>query len=608
MTHLNFDTAKIDKFPTQPGVYLMKNRGGAVLYVGKAKDLKARVKQYFVPGRDGRLMVPLLISQVADIETIIVRSEKEALLLENTLIKQHKPRYNVLLKDDKTYIAIKVTSKQMWPTLQVVRLKGKAPDDALYFGPYTSGLAARNVVDLLQRIFPLRQCSDQEFAKRTRPCILYGLKRCVAPCVGLCTHEEYKNHVDRTIAFLKGQNKEVIRQLEAEMRKSAEALEFEQALMYQKTIQQIEQTVQQQHVDMPQGGDADLIGLYREADEVAFCLMFVRGGKLTGSRVFNFSNMAQDNDEIVESFLLQHYDKDSVPAKEILLAEPLEIADVVEEVLSGVHGFKVSVYSPQRGVKRSLAELAAMNAKSAFHREKDEALLREKLLMSMKEAFRLTNYPKKIECFDNSHLGGSEQVSVMVAYMEGAKDSKNFRTYKSKAVVGGDDYGAMREVLMRRYKRGKEENNLPDLLIVDGGKGHLNVALKVLEELNIITVDVIGVAKEEGRHDKGMTQEQVFLPNIKDPISLKKNSPVLFFLQEVRDEAHRFAITFQKKQRSKKLVRSKLDAIPGIGPVKKRALLLRFGSVKAIKEATLEELCKVPGITQALAEQLLANG
>lgn len=602
-----FNTAKIDKFPSQPGVYIMKNRGGAVIYVGKANDLKQRVKQYFAPGRDGRLMVPFLVCQVADIDTIVVRSEKEALLLENTLIKEHKPKYNALLKDDKTFIAIHVTNKQTWPKLEVVRIKGRAPDDGLYFGPYTSAFAARNTVDLLQRLFPLRQCSDQEFVRRNRPCILYGLKRCVAPCVNLCTPEEYKHHVDRTIAFLKGQDKEVVRQLEAEMLKCSEALEFEQAAMYQRTIQQIEKTIQQQHVDLPQGGDADLIGLYREADEVSLCLMFVRAGKLMGSRVFPFSNTVQDNDEIVESFLLQHYDKESVPAKEILLAEPLKIAGVIEEVLTGIHGFKVDIYAPQRGQKKALAELAAINAKNAFHQEKDALALKEKTLLAMQEAFRLPHYPKKIECFDNSHLGGTEQVSVMVCFTDGMKDTKGYRTYKSRLAVGGDDYASMREVLLRRYTKAKEENTLPDLVIIDGGKGHLNLALKVFEELNVITVDVIGVAKEEGRHDKGITQEQVFLPNVKDPILLKKNSPILFFLQEVRDEAHRFAITFQKKQRSKKLVRSSLDAIEGVGPVKKKALLVHFGSVKAIKEASEDDLCKVAGINGALARQILQS-
>lgn len=605
-THLHFDTALLDRFPTSPGVYIMKNRGDAIIYVGKAIDLRQRVKQYFVPGRDGRFMVPFLVSQVFKIETIVVRSEKEALLLENTLIKQHKPKYNALLKDDKTYIAIRINHKHPWPDLQIVRIKGKPTDDALYFGPYTSAYAARNTVELLQRLFPLRQCSDAELIRRTRPCILYGLKRCIAPCVGKCTAEEYRRHVDRTIAFLKGQDKEILRELEKEMLKSAEALEFEQAATYKNMLLQIEATMQQQHVDIPQGGDADLVGLYREADEVIICQMFVRGGKLIGSKKYPFSNTVQEDSEIIESFLLQHYDSEIVPAKEILLAEPLKEAPIVAEILTGIHGFKVDVYQPQRGAKKSLAELAKINAQNAFKQEKDAVALKEKTLLAMQEALRLQHYPKRIECFDNSHLGGSEQVSVLVAFTNGFKDSSRYRTYKSKEAVGGDDYAAMREVLMRRYKKAKDEDDLPDLVVIDGGKGHLNVALKVFEELNIISVEVIGVAKDEARHDKGITQEQVFLPNVKDPILLKKNSPILFLLQEIRDEAHRFAITFQKKQRSKKLVKSSLDGIEGIGPVKKKALLIHFGSVKAIKEASVEALCEVPGISEVIAKQIYA--
>lgn len=597
-----FDSTLIDRFPSGPGVYIMKNRGGAVLYVGKAKDLKQRVKQYFIPGRDGRFIVPFLMKQVAKIETISVHSEKEALLLENTLIKQYQPKYNALLKDDKTYIAIKITHKELWPYLEIVRIKGKVKDDALYFGPYTSAFSARNTVDILQKLFPLRQCSNAEFARRLRPCILYDLKKCIAPCVGKCTHEDYQKNVDRIIAFLKGQDQQIVRELEMEMLRSADALDFEQAVAYQKMIAQIETTVQKQHVDIPQGGDADMLGIYREADEVSLCQMFVRGGKLTGSRVFSFSNMVQDNAEMLETFLLQHYDAEKPPPKEIFVAESFEDAAVVGEILSGIHGFKITVHCPQRGQNKALASLAQINAMNAFKQEKDEAALREKKLLQLQESLRLKRYPQRIECFDNSHLSGEGMVSVLVAYTKGFKDTSRYRTYKCSKAVWGDDYAALREVLLRRYQKAKEENNLPDLLIVDGGKGHLNQAMKIFEELNIVSVDIIGLAKEEARHDKGITQEQIFLPNLKDSILLKKNSPVLYLLQEIRDEAHRFALKFQKKQRSKKIIASVLDDIPGIGPMRKKALLIHFGSVKAIKEATLEQLCQVPGINKTNAE------
>lgn len=602
----SFDIAKIDKFPTGPGVYVMRNRGGSVLYVGKAKNLRQRIRQYFFEGRDGRHIIPFLTGQIQNIETISVSSEKEALLLENTLIKQNQPKYNALLKDDKTYIAIRIAHKTAWPSIEIVRIKTKIKDDALYFGPYTSALSARNTVNFLQKLFPLRQCSDAEFAKRTRPCILYDLKKCLAPCVQKCTEEDYKKNVSRIIAFLKGQDKQIIKELEAEMYKCADLLQFEQAASYQKMIHQIETTIQKQHVDIPQGRDADFMGIYREADEVALCQMLVRGGKLIGSRIFNFSNVVQDNSEVLESFFLQHYEPEITPPKEIYVAEQFEDANVVSDILSNLHGFKITVQFPQRGPNKALTDLAKMNAMNAFKQEKDEAALKEKKLLLFQETLRLKQYPERIECIDNSHLSGGGMVSVMVAFTKGFKDKSRYRTYKSSQGVLGDDYAALREVLMRRYHRAKQEADLPDLVIIDGGKGHLNQALKIFEELNIITVDLIGLAKEESRHDKGITQEQIFLPNVKDPILLKRNSPILFMLQEIRDEAHRFAINFQKKQRSKKIVASALDEIPGIGPIKKKALLVHFGSVKAIKDATLEQLCDVPGINKFNAEKLVA--
>lgn len=596
---MSFDISSLDKFPTLPGVYLMKNQNGLVIYVGKAIDLRARVKQYFIPGRDGRFMVPYLIKHVTAIDTIVVPSEKEALLLENNLIKQHRPKYNALLKDDKTYIAIRLNNKHPWPSLHLVRYKGKPPADGIYFGPYTSAAAARQTYELLNKLFPLRQCSDAELLRRTRPCILYGLKRCIAPCVNKCTPEEYKIHVDRTVAFLRGYDKEVVKDLQKEMLQHASALEFEEAARLQRTIQQIETTVQQQNVDMPRGGDADAYGIYREADEVVICQLFIRHGKLTGSRCFSFSNNAQMNDELLESFLLQHYDEQNPPPSEVIVADTLPGSADIAQLLTGLQGKKVDVYTPQRGPKHAIVDMAVMNAKSYFEKQRDATLQRERILLELQEKLKLKRYPQKIECFDNSHIAGSEHVSALVCYNGGFKDSKQYRTYKCKEVTPGDDYDAMREVLMRRYARAKEENNLPDLVVVDGGKGHLNIALKVFEELNIITLDVIAVAKEEARHDKGSTQDEVFLPNVKDPVIFHRNSPVLFLLQEIRDEAHRFVINFHRKRRSKKLVKSSLEEIPGIGPVKKKALLIHFGSVKAIKAASEEEWRQVPGISDA---------
>lgn len=595
---MSYDISKLDIFPTQPGVYLMKNQNGTVLYVGKAKNLKQRVKQYFFPGRDSRAIIPLLVANVAEVDTIIVSSEKEALLLESNLIKKYQPKYNALLKDDKSYVALKVNNKHMWPTVRLVRYKGRPEADGLYFGPYTSAYSAKNMLDMLTRLFPLRQCSDQEFVRRTRPCILYDMKRCVAPCVGKCTKQEYDGYVDRTIRFLRGQDKEILQELYKEMEQLSDALEFEKASIMLKTIRQIEGTLEGQNVDKPLGVDSDALAIFRQGEEVTLTQLFIRSGKLTGSRHYNFANIAEDDDELITTFLLQHYSKADQLPHEILIPVEISSAADIAEIISTGKRRKVIIAAPQRGDKRALVDMAFANAEATFKKEKDVEAIREQTLFDMQDKFRLVRYPERMECFDNSHLAGEEPVSSMVAFTDGVPDRKRYRKYKLRTIVSPDDYSAMYEVLYRRYKRAKEENDLPDLLIVDGGKGHLTIALKVLAELNIINMDVIAVAKEEGRHDKGSTLEQVFLPNVKDPIMLKRNSPILFMLQQIRDEAHRVAITFQKLRRGKKLINSSVSTIPGIGPTKTKLLLRHFGSLRKLKTATREDLEAVKGISK----------
>lgn len=602
---MTFDPKTLQNYPTLPGVYLMKTQAGAVLYVGKAKNLRQRLRQYFVPGGDGRYMIPYLIAHVDLVETIVVSSEKEALLLENNLIKNYKPKYNALLKDDKTFIALKINNRHPWPMVQLIRYKGLPKQDALYFGPYTSAYSARQTLDLLQKMFPMRQCDDQELMRRTRPCILYDMKRCIAPCVQKCTKEEYDALVNRTVKFLKGQDKEVLQELYADMKTASDALDFERAGMLFRTIRQIERTVETQKVDRPFGLDSDVLAIYRQGDEIVLTQMIFRHGKLEGTKHRSFSKIAEDDAELLQSFLLQHYQgKEQLP-HEILLPITIEGADAIEEILSTDQKRKVTVLTPQKGDKRALVQMAYVNAENAFKQSKDERAIKEKTLLEMQDKFHLTRYPRRIECIDNSNLGGDEPVSAMIAFTEGCKDSSRYRRYKLKTIDPSDDYGAMSEVLHRRYKRAKEENDLPDLLIVDGGKGHLNIALKVLKELDIVSIDVISVAKEEGRHDRGVTAERVFLPNVKDPIILPVHSSLLFLLQQIRDEAHRFAITFQKKRRSKKTLSSALSSVPGIGPAKQKALLKHFGSLKRVLEATPEELAKVKGISQANLKAIL---
>ncbi len=598
---MSYDSQKIDHFPTLPGVYLMKDSQGEILYIGKAKNLRQRIKQYFIPGRDGRLMVPYLVSKIEDIHTIVVSSEKEALLLENNLIKQHKPKYNALLKDDRSYIALKISLEDEWPTVRLIRYRGIPESKGLYFGPYTSAKAARQTLDLLHRLFPLRQCSDQELARRVRPCLLFQMKRCAGPCGNQCTREEYRQHLDRTIKFLKGQDKEVLKDLYEEMSRLSEAMEFEKANQILKTIRQIEQTIEEQHVDRPLGLNTDALGIYRHGEEVCLSQLLFRGGRLVGSRHFNFSNIVEEDEELLSTFLLQHYDGKEESPPEILLPVPLSNKEAIEEILISRQKHKITLHVPQKGEKKTLLEMASTNAEATFKAEKNEEDLREKTLLEMQECLSLVNYPRHIECVDHSTMVGSESVASMVVFMDGLKEAKRYRTYRLHIGEKPDDYAAMREVLLRRYRHAKEENNLPDLLIVDGGKGQLNIALKVFEELNIIGVDVIGLAKEQGRHDKGMTMERIFLSHVKEPIILKKTSPVLFLLQRIRDEAHRVAIFFHRKRQSKKTLQNVLEDIPGIGKVKRKALLTHFGSLKKVKLASEGELCQVKGITAANA-------
>lgn len=601
-----FDPKQLDLFPAEPGVYLMKNTQGTVLYVGKAKQLKTRLKQYYGKGGDGRPMIPFLLPQIAHIDTIVVLSEKEALLLENTLIKRHKPKFNAILKDDKTFISLMINNKHKWPMIRLMRYKGKPRKDGLYFGPYTSAYAARQTFELLTRIFPLRQCSDDELKRRTRPCLLYSIKLCIAPCVGLCTKEEYDTFVDGAIKFLKGQDKEILKRLKSDMLQASDNLEFEKAAAILKTIQQIEHVTQaDQVVAKIAGKDCDALGLYRQGEEVILIQLFFREGKLIGSEHYSFSKVVEDDQELLQSFILQHYKEHKNPPSELLLPFALPESSLITEILCESLPHKIHLLVPQKGDKHTLVEIAEKNAKTTFQQEKDHMEIREKMLLDMQETLKLNRYPERIECFDTSNISGTDLVASMVAFTDGQKDTKRTRLFKIKNIHKSDDYAALHQVLSRRLLRAKEENDLPDLVIVDGGKGQLNIALEVFKELDIASVDLISLAKEEGRHDKGMTRERVFIPHHSDAIALSPRSPLLFLLQKIRDEAHRKAIGFHRKRRQTRMLTGPLDEIKGIGPIKRTKLLRHFGSLKRIKEASAEELKSIKGLNQKDIETLL---
>lgn len=590
-----FDTAKLATLPKEPGVYVMKHADGRILYIGKAKELRSRVKQYFLRGGDGRAMIPFLIAKVETIETIIVNSEKEALLLENTLIKTHKPPYNALLKDDKTYISLRIDKSEEWPRIELVRLLGAPQEDGLYFGPYTSAYAARKTLELIHKLFPLRQCSDEELARRQRPCLLYQIGRCCAPCVQLTTRKAYGDLIRKVTRFLRGQDKEIVQDLRKKMEAAAERLDFERAQELLEIIQHLEKTTEHQQVDIVGGKSVDVIALFREAEDAMITELVIRAGKLVGTKHYPFNHTLEADDELLTTFLLQHYTGHPNPPDEVLLPVEPDDFDILKELLS----IKMAV--PQRGAKKTLLTMAYKNAAAAYNQDNNRTASREKLLFDLQEALSLDNYPRRIECFDCSNLSGSSPVAAMVAYADAKPDKKRYRKYMMKGDTGSDDYAALKEVLERRYQRAREEGDLPDLIMIDGGKGQLGIAQKVLQDLDIVC-DLISLGKESARHDKGLTKETVFASQ--GLIQLKATSPLLFFLQQVRDETHRFAIEFQKKRRSKTTFTSRLDDIPGIGPKKKKRLLQTFGSYKKICEATPEELLAVPGITKKDVENL----
>ncbi len=594
-----FDVKILDQFPTKPGVYLMKDAENKVIYVGKANVLKNRIKQYFSLV-DSRPMIPFLIRQVAHIDTIVVPSEKEALLLENTLIKKHQPKFNAILKDDKTFISLMINNRHPWPMIRLIRYKGTPKDDGLYFGPYTSAFSARQTYEMLTRLFPLRQCSDEELKRRTRPCLLYSIKRCVAPCVGKCTKQEYDTFVGGAVKFLKGQDKEILKHLYAEMKKASEGQEYERAAAILQSIRQIEHVVETQALVVKVNGkNSDALAIYREGEEVMLVQLLFREGKLVGSEHYSFSNILEEDEDLLSSFILQHYRHLEGMPDEILVPIPLKDADVISEILSESHQKKKSaIVHPQKGEKRALIGIAEENAKAIFRQEKDHLELKEKMLLDLQETLKLNRYPKRIECFDTSNISGTDPVASLVAFTDGEKDTKRTRLFKIKTALKGDDYGAMREVLTRHLTRSKQADDLPDLIILDGGKGQLNTGLEVFKALDIASVDLIALAKEQGRHDKGMTAERVFLPEHHDPIHLNPRSSLLFLLQKVRDEAHRKALGFHRHRRQKRTLTSALDNIPGIGPIKRGRLLRHFGSVEKIRQASEEELKQVKGITQ----------
>ncbi len=605
---MNIDREKkVQHLPESSGVYLLKDLKGTIIYIGKAKSLRNRVRSYSQKADERDIKTRTLISKVADVDYLVTESEKEALILENNLIKKYKPRYNVKIKDDKNYPYLRLTVDEPCPRLMIVRRVKR--DGSLYFGPYPSALAVRNTLKLIYKLFPLRNCKDAKFKNRTRPCINYQMGRCLAPCVGKVDAHTYREIVKEVRLFLEGKDHELVRILKKRMRERSDRLDFEGAARIRDQIQSIEKTIEKQHIVSKGFLDQDVIGFHRNGG-IGVQTLFVRNGMLMGGRFFSLSQQKWPDEEIISSFINQFYGEGKFIPQEILLPFSIQDHELIEQWLTEKKGGKVKLMVPKRGDRRHLVRMATENAERA-HRSKTELESDpEHILRELQQKLRLARFPRRIEAFDISDIKGEFAVGSMVVFEGGEPLKSHYRHFRIKSLSGADDYGMMYEILTRRYQRAVKEGGLPDLLMVDGGKGQMNVALGVLKELGIEGIDVIGLAKDRVQKGRAPTLERkgerIYLPKRKNPISLGKTSPALRLLQHIRDESHRFAVTYHKKLKHKGDFHSLLDEIPGIGRVKKKQLLRHFKSVKRIKEASMEELESIPSMNRKSAQQLFS--
>ena len=598
---------KADRLPTSPGVYLMKDASGVVIYVGKAISLRNRVRTYF-NGGDGRLHVRFLMNEIRDLDFSLAANEREALILEDTLIKKFRPKYNIRLRDDKTYLSLRFNLAEDFPRLEFMRRPRQ--DGARYFGPFSSATTIRQTVEFISRHFPLRTCEDSELKNRQRPCLQYQIKRCSGPCVQLVSKEDYRQLVDQVVMVLEGRNEDLLNALKQAMSDAAAAMDFEKAAAYRDRLKALQSTTEHQQVVSHNQIDRDILGFHREADEVVFAVIPVRAGRMQDNRTFYFSGQAAEDSELLASFINQLYPEGDFIPKEILLPFDLEERKVLEEILRDRADHKVGLVVPQRGDKTRLVDLAAQTARAALAQEIDQTRRADRVGLELQKVLKLAKPPRSLECFDISNTQGKRPVASRVRFQDAKPFKEGYRRYRIKTLEETpNDYGMMREVLGRRIKRGLEEGGLPDVLVVDGGKGQLNVAVAVLKELGVENQTVIGFAKPDSpdaRSRAPIPIDKIFLPGRSNPIILPSYSPALRTLQALRDESHRFAITYHRSLRSKSTIRSALEDIPGVGDKRRKLLLKTFGSLKRLKEATVTEIAALEGIGENLAAQIVA--
>ena len=619
-------SVRLRAVPLSPGVYMWRDAEGKILYVGKASALRNRMRSYVGKPSSLAPKTRRLMERAVDFDYIVTESEQEALLLENSLIKRHQPRFNARLRDDKTYPYIKIDLAEEFPQIYITR---KTSDDgARYFGPFASAGSVRKTLALLKRLFPYRSCTKAITGTDDRPCLDYHIKRCIGPCIGVASKTDYAYVIDQVILFLEGRTADVVGQIRGQMASASDDLNFERAAILRDQLRAIEKVYEGQKVLSMSGENLDVVAAAHGRDEAWIEVFFVRHGKLIGRDNFMMSNTRElERSEIITDFVKQFYDSAAHVPRRILLEDPIEDAEVIETWLSEKRGGKVDTFVPKRGEKRKLVLMVAENAGHGLERMKAKWAADSELMggamEELQEQLSLPNPPVRMECYDVSHIQGTNTVASMVVFQNGKPLSSHYRRFKIKTVEGNDDFASMREVLTRRFKRlqkAREEATngtgpespdasekkaekagddsfgaVPDLVLIDGGKGHLSAAVQVFLDLGIRDIPLASLAKRE---------EEIFIPQDPDPILLPRNSKGLFLVQRIRDEAHRFAVTFHRKRRQKSSIQSALDLIPGVGPKRKRMLIRQFGSLKGVREATTEEIAAAPGMTLRLAEKI----
>jgi len=590
---------KLARLPDRPGIYIYRDAKAQVLYVGKAASLRSRVRSYFQESRPRDPKTDALVRQIRDLEYVVTDNELEALMLEANLVRKHRPRYNIILRDDKHYPFLKLTTNEEFPRLLVARRVQN--DGATYYGPFYPATAMRETLKLTRQLFPLRTCSITIDGTLERPCIQYSIHRCNAPCTGWETREGYAKTIREVTQFLEGRDEDLALRLTREMEEAAVETKFERAAVLRNQIQALNKVRERQKIISTDEVDQDVIGVVRQGSDACVEFFFVRKGRLVGQEAFFFDRVAGWADgEILSAFVRQFYGKVVAPAPEILVSEDLPEAELTTEWLSTLAGRRVQIVVPQRGPRREFVAMAEANAAIALQNHllsRDDR--QQVVLEELRRALTLPGLPNRIEGYDISHVQGSEQVGSLVVWENGSMKKEDYKRFRIKTVAGADDFAALAEVLTRRFARALEQGTpLPDLVLIDGGRGQLNVGLKVLQDLGLDYLPVVALAKQ---------QEEVYVGESLHPLVLDPTSPALHTLQKIRDEAHRFAITYHKKLRSKRTLQSVLDTIPGVGPTIRTSLLKTLGSARRVRESSVAELAAVPKVTPKLAQRIFEH-